>query len=70
MFAADKPAVSYGWAGTVEAVTKLPTEARLDAMTTRHYQLDQQRPTQTQLQAWQDTAAVLDKALNQPHQRL
>ncbi|MEL6382564.1 MAG: hypothetical protein AAFQ89_08830 [Cyanobacteria bacterium J06626_18] len=69
MFAADQPAFSYGWLGTVADFRQLPTEVWLQSMTFQSQSLYQQRPTQTQIQAWQNTKVVLFQVLGQSHQQ-
>lgn len=60
---------AYGWIGSVDEFLQLDSGRWLGEMTARHAQLYQQQPTQTQRQAWTDTAAVLHTALGAPHQR-
>lgn len=69
MFAVNRPAFSCGWLGTVAEFLQLPTEIWLELMASQHQRLYQQSPTQTQIQAWRDTAAVLSAAIAQPHQQ-
>lgn len=69
MFAVDQPASNYGWLGTVANFLQLPATTWLADMMSQHQQIYRQQPTQTQIQAWQDTAAVLSQVLVQPHQQ-
>lgn len=69
MFITDQPALNYGWLGTVADFLKLPVETWLERMVSQYQQLYRQQPAQTQVQAWQDTAAVLSQALVQPYQQ-
>ncbi|MDB9529535.1 DUF2075 domain-containing protein [Oscillatoria sp. CS-180] len=68
LFVADQSA-SCGWLGRVADFLQMSVETWLNRMVSQHQHLYQQQPTQTQIQAWQDTARVLSQALVQPHQQ-
>lgn len=55
--------------GTVADFFQLAASSWLQAMIEKHTQLYRQRPTATQIQAWQDAATVLNQALSCPHQQ-
>lgn len=69
MFAAEPPAYSYGWLGTVAEFLQFSTETWLAQIASQYQRLYHRQPTQSQIQAWQDTAVVLSKALRKPHQQ-
>jgi len=69
IFAANPPASSYGWLGMVASFLQLSIETWLESMAFQQQRRYRQQPTQTQRQAWQDTAVVLAEGLVQPHQR-
>ncbi|MEL6319168.1 MAG: DNA/RNA helicase domain-containing protein [Cyanobacteria bacterium J06626_14] len=69
MFSTQQPSTAYGWFGTVMDFIQLPSATWLEQMVSQYQRLYRQRPTHTQLQAWQDTAMVLSAALIQPHQQ-
>ncbi|MEM6838382.1 MAG: DNA/RNA helicase domain-containing protein [Cyanobacteria bacterium P01_C01_bin.120] len=69
VFAANLPKSNCGWLGTVADFLLLSTETWLAQMISQHQRLYQQQPAKTQVQAWQDTAAVLSRSLQLPHQQ-